>query len=104
MPLYEFGCGDHVTEAVRPIASRDEAPECGVCGMATTRIASLPQSAIVRAPGYSLRPGDRGFWDFDSPQGRLAPHERRRIAPDVAAEAYAKAPPQAVDPNSPVLV
>lgn len=105
MPLYEYTCGvGHPTEEYRQMENRDAAIQCASCGLPTTRRLSRVQTPVVRAAGYRLSPGDKGYWDFATPQGRLAPHERRQIAPDVAAEAYAKSPPTAVDPSSPVLI
>jgi hypothetical protein len=56
----------------------------------------------VRPAGFGLRPGDVGYWDFETPEGRVAPHERRRIAPFAKAEALYKAPPPPADDAEPV--
>lgn len=103
MPTYEYRCGGgHRTEACRPVAQRDEVAGCASCGAPATRIVSLPQRPISRPLGYSLRPGDRGYWDLETSHGRKAGHEQRRIEPFSQAAALDKAPPVPVDDAVPV--
>jgi putative FmdB family regulatory protein len=109
MPLYVYrceGCGAE-TEGFRSVASRDAVASCARMGCAPAghqlrRRLTVPQRTIMRPSGYSLRPGDKGYWAFETPNGRAAPHERRAVAPFAEAEALYKSPPTPHDDTVPV--
>lgn len=95
MPTYVFRCQqDHAVEAYRPVDRRDDPLSCPVDGTPVTRIYA-PPAVIVRPAGYSLHPGDRGYWNLTGLQ-RPAP------APLAQAEELYARPPQPVDPSTPV--
>jgi putative FmdB family regulatory protein len=74
LPIYEYECvSGHRTEAYRPIARRDERPECPDCHALARRALSRLQAPILRPLGYSLRPGEPGYWQFETERGRPAP-------------------------------
>jgi predicted nucleic acid-binding Zn ribbon protein len=67
MPAYDYRCPQHGLREVTK--SRDEAgcseycPRAG-CGRLMIRIFSRP-GLIIRPTGYSLRPEDKGYWNFN---------------------------------------
>jgi hypothetical protein len=107
VPVYVYRCHQgHISEARVPVELRDGAQPCQsrACGETAQRVFTPPQRVIVRPAGYSLKPGDRGYWDFEGASGRLASHEQRSIAPYAKAEALYKAPPKPGDDEAPVVI
>lgn len=88
MPTYPYRCEHgHVVEAVRPIDRRDDPLPCPVHGSLTQRGFVVPQM-IVRPWGYSLRPGDKGYWTLDS-----TGMPRPSASPFAMAEDFEQRPP-----------
>ena len=108
MPLYEYRCPScgATRDAYRTIPNRDDLPACGACPAAETapfkmeRSISTLQRPLVRPFGYSLHPGDRDFWSFETPQGRKS---RPQSAPFAKQEDFEKNPPKAVPADTPVF-
>lgn len=66
MPTYEWRCpvcGARRT-VVRPMAEAGQPVACRVCDEAMRRVWSVP-NAIIRPWGFHLRPGERGYGDFN---------------------------------------
>lgn len=81
MPLYSFVCPQgHNSDQYKVVEERNDPAPCPYCAADARRVLT-PAGLIVRPAGYSLRPGDKGYWDFETPQGRKAPWERRQIEP-----------------------
>ena len=106
MPIYAYGCRNcpgRRAEVYRSIAERDEAPVCEVCEVPMARRISILQRPIIHAAGWNLRPGDRGYWDFETKDGRASSWQQKQIAPFAKQEDFEKNPPQAVPTDTPVF-
>ena len=69
MPLYSYLCPTgHVIEEVRPVDGRNLPAQCTSHGFPAPRHYTVPQM-IMRPWGYSLRPGDKGYWSMETSQG-----------------------------------
>lgn len=73
---------------------RDAQLECAECGAGMGRTVARVQRPIVRPAGYSLRPGERGYWSFETAEGRV---QRPSPAPFAKAEQLYRAPPIPTD-------
>ena len=69
MPLYSYRCpAGHIIEEVRPVDGRHLPAHCVPHGTQAPRHYTVPQM-IMRPFGYNLRPGDKGYWSFETPEG-----------------------------------
>lgn len=105
MPLYEYrceGCGGR-TEQYRPIPERDAAAYCSCEDGRNVlrRVLSVPQAPIIRPLGYSLQPGDKGYWQFETAEGRRAP---RSLEPFAKRRELEASPPQLAPDDLPVAL
>jgi hypothetical protein len=80
MPVYQFTCPYHgLREVSRPMAEAgepahcdhvdyaDDGPAIDYCGEPMKRIYT-GSGIIMRPDGWSLRPGDKGYWNFNRQQ------------------------------------
>jgi hypothetical protein len=104
MPLYVYRCDHGCTFDARvPLPQRDASQPCPQHPDTSGRrvFGAGHQRPVIRAAGYSLKPGDRGYWNFETPQGRAAPWQQKQIAPFAAAEDFYKHPPKPVADDDP---
>ena len=95
MPTYEYACqSGHVAEQYRKVDARDERLDCADCGAGMVRQITIPQRPIRRPLGYSLKPGDRGYWRFETPNGIP---DRPQLAPFAVEEQTMRHPPIPTD-------
>ena len=86
------------------MTERDHEATCSSCAAPTRRTFSRVQRPIPRPLGFGLSPGDRGYWDFESKDGRLAPHQQRQYDPFAKQEDFEKHPPKPVPVDTTVYL
>lgn len=65
MPYYVHACEEHgPVEVHRPMLEAGWPIDCPTCGGPMRRV-YFQIATIVRPGGWQLRPGDKGYWDFD---------------------------------------
>ena len=68
MPLYSYRCpNEHVFDVFRSMDSIPNYPTdmCPECGMESRRLFNSQGTGIIRPKGWSLKPDDKGYYDFD---------------------------------------
>ena len=83
MPLYEYRCQtcSELTEAIRCVADRDNAPECWDCGKATRKIISIQR----------VHPDFEPYYDDNLQTGIQSKQHRKKVmAEQNVTESYGK--------------
>jgi len=89
MPLYTYRCREgHLLEEFRNLESRNNPAWCRDHLSPAPREFTLPQF-IMRPAGYSLKPGDKGYWSFENANGT---QDRGKITPFQKEEERLKSP------------
>ena len=67
MPLYTYRCAmGHLADEYHTIDSIPNHPTsiCPECGMESDRVFNSLGTGIIRPKGWSLKPGDKGYYDL----------------------------------------